>query len=273
MELDMKAGFILIILILLSGISLAQCASGNPGTNCSGPLTVQPPPSNANQSAITLIDLGLPLPTPAIGEYTLSIAGGMLLESDNGNTYHSLVGPIGPQGPQGATGPQGPLGPMGPTGPPGPLGPMGPTGPPGPQGPAGAQGPQGPAGTVAAPVDYSFTCCGAFSAAVGLNELGAGLDRNSIDMSNAMQVRLVVTLGNHALPSGSYAQAQYTLDGTSWYPLSDQVPLTNPNGTYCGTWQALPTGSNGDYLVRIIVFNAGSSATQVGLHQEHLQFR
>jgi hypothetical protein len=104
----MKAGFILIILSLLSGISLAQCASGDPGTNCSGPLTVQPPPTNANQSAITLVDLGLPLPTPAIGQYALSIGGGMLLESDNGNAYHSLVGPIGPQGSQGGTGPQGP---------------------------------------------------------------------------------------------------------------------------------------------------------------------
>src|SRR5271168_4672935 len=95
------------ILILLSGISWAQCTTGNPGTNCSGPLNVQPQPGNTGQSAITLIDLGLPVPSPAVGEYMLSIASGMILESDNGNGYHSLVGPPGPQGPGGPQGASG----------------------------------------------------------------------------------------------------------------------------------------------------------------------
>jgi hypothetical protein len=73
----------------------AQCAAGNPGTNCNGPLSVQPQPGNKRQSAITLVDLGLPVPLPVVEQYTLSIASGILLESDNGNSYHSLVGPPG----------------------------------------------------------------------------------------------------------------------------------------------------------------------------------
>jgi hypothetical protein len=102
------------ILILISGISWAQCTTGNPGTNCSGPLNVQPQPGNAGQSAITLVDLGLPVPAPAVAQYTLSIANGILQESDNGNGYHSLAGPPGPQGPQGTVGLTGPQGAQGP---------------------------------------------------------------------------------------------------------------------------------------------------------------
>src|ERR1039458_3406726 len=109
----MKNFLLVGLLTLLSGISWSQCATGNPGTNCSGPLTVQPQSGNTGQSAITLVDLGLAVPAPAVGQYTLSIASGMLLESDNGNSYHSLVGPLGPQGPQGAAGAAGPAGAQG----------------------------------------------------------------------------------------------------------------------------------------------------------------
>src|SRR6266849_4975004 len=102
------------MLSLVSGISWAQCTNGTSGTNCSGPLSVQPQSGNTGQSAIILVDLGLPVPAPAGGQYTLSIAGGILQESDNGN--HSLVGPPGPQGLKGATGPAGPQGTQGPQG-------------------------------------------------------------------------------------------------------------------------------------------------------------
>jgi hypothetical protein len=257
----MKGCLLIGILILISGISWAQCTTGNPGTNCSGPLTVQPQSGNAAQSAITLIDLGLPVPAPAAAQYTLSIANGILQESDNGNAYHSLVGPSGPQGPAGPTGPQGAPGPPGATG----AG--------GAQGPTGSQGPQGPPGTLAAPPDYSFYCGAGFKANVGTNEVGGSLDRNQIDMLSANSVRFVITVGASVLPSGSYAQAEYTPDETSWYPLSGEVPVTTPNGTYSSGWQGLPTGANGDYMVRIRVFNAGTTATQVALRQLHLQFK
>jgi hypothetical protein len=92
-------------------------------------------------------------------------------------------------------------------------------------------------------------------------------------MLSATSVRFVITIGTSVLPSGSYAQAQYTPDGTNWYPLSGEVPVTTPSGTYSSGWQGLPTGANGDYLVRIMVFNAGTSATQVGIHRVHLQFK
>jgi hypothetical protein len=281
----MKNCFLIGLLTLLSGISWSQCATGNPGTNCSGPLTVQPQSGNTGQSAITLVDLGLAVPAPAVGQYTLSIASGMLLESDNGNSYHSLVGPLGPQGPQGAagatgaTGAQGAQGLKGLTGATGPQGPAGAqgaqglTGAAGPTGPVGAQGPQGPPGTLAAPPDYNFSGWGSFSAPAGTSEVGNSLYRNQIDMLSATAVRLVLTLGMYPLPSGSYAQAEYTPDGTNWFALSGTVPVTAPYGIYTSGWQGLPTGANGDYVVRIVTFNTASRTTQCSLYQLHLQFK
>jgi hypothetical protein len=317
----MKKRWLAGMLILLSGISWAQCVNGNPGTSCSGPLSVQPQSGNNAQSAITLVDLGLPALAPAAGQYTLSIASGMLVESDNGNSYHSLMGPQGPQGPAGPSGPQGttgatgPVGPVGAVGPIGPqgttgaagsvgpaggLGPVGPqgttgttgvtgavgavgpqgtqglTGAVGPAGPAGVQGstgPQGSPGTTAAPSDYSFYYGTGYKAGVGTMEVGGSFDRDQIDMTNVTSIRFIVTIGAAALASGSYAQAQYTPDGTSWYPLSGEVSVTTPSGLYSSDWQGLPNSANGDYVVRIVVFNAGSGAAQIGLRQLHLQFK
>ncbi len=332
----MKNCWLAVMLSLLSGMSWAQCANGNPGTNCSGPMSVQPQSGNNMQSAITLVDLGLPVLAPVAGQYTLSIASGMLVESDNGSSYHSLMGLQGPQGPagavgstgaqgatgttgtpgavgqagpQGATGPvgsagaagaTGSVGPVGATGAVGSIGPAGAVGPVGPIGPAGAlgsqgvagavgpagpvggqgsagaqgpQGPQGPAGTVAAPSDYSFYYGTGYKAGVGTIEVGGSFDRDQIDMTNSTSVRCVVTIGLVALPSGSYAQAEYTPDGTNWFPLSGEVPVTTPSGLYTSGWQGLPTAANGDYLVRIVVLNAGSVPAQIGLRQLHLQFR
>jgi hypothetical protein len=92
-------------------------------------------------------------------------------------------------------------------------------------------------------------------------------------MLSATSVRFVITIGASVLPSGSYAQAEYTAGGTNWYPLSGEVPVTTPNGIYTSGWQGLPTGANGDYVVRIVVYNAGASATQVAVRQLHLQFK
>jgi hypothetical protein len=254
----MKRYLLIGILSLLPGISWAQCTTGSPGTNCNGPLTVQPQSGNTGQSAITLIDLGLPVPSPAVGQYTLSIASGMILESDNGNSYHSLVGPPGPQGVAGPAGPAGARGAPGPTGA---------------QGLQGLQGPQGPPGTLAAPPDYNFSGWGAFSANAGWSEIGNALYRNQIDMLSATSVRLVLTLGMYALPSGSFAQAEYTPDGTNWFALSGKVPLTTPFGIYSSGWQGLPTGANGDYEVRMVTFNSGGAVNQVSVYQLHLQFK
>jgi hypothetical protein len=237
------------ILGLLSGTSVAQCITGSPGTNCSGPLSVQPPAGNAAQSAITFVDLGLTVPAPAAGQYILSIGGGMLLESDDGNGYHSLVGAPGLQGETGPTGARGPKGVPGPI------------------------GAQGLGGTMAAPSDYSFSGWGSFSAAAGTSEVGNSLYRNQIDMANAAAVRLVLTLGMYALPSGSYAQAEYSPDGTAWIALSGTVPVTAPFGIYNSGWQGLPGGANGDYVVRIVTFNSASGTTQCSLYQLHLQFK
>jgi hypothetical protein len=108
---------------------------------------------------------------------------------------------------------------------------------------------------------------------VGTSEVGNSLDRNQIDMLSATSVRFVLTITTSVLPSGSHAQAEYTPDGTNWYALSGEVPVTTPSGIYSSGWQGLPTGADGDYVVRIVVFNAGTSAAQVGLRQLHLQFK
>jgi len=92
-------------------------------------------------------------------------------------------------------------------------------------------------------------------------------------MSNATSIRLIVTMGAAVLPSGSYAQAQYTLDGTNWFTLSGEVPVTTPKGIYSSGWQGMPTAANGDYSVRIVVFNAGTVAAQIALRQLHVQFK
>src|SRR6202041_758367 len=146
----MKNFLLLVMLALLSAMSWAQCTTGTPGTNCSGPLSVQPQTGNNTQSAITLVDLGLPVLAPAAGQYTLSVASGMLVESDNGNNYHSLVGAQGPQGPTGPTGPQGTTGAPGAVGPIGPAGATGAIGPTGATGTTGAVGPIGPQGATGA---------------------------------------------------------------------------------------------------------------------------
>ena len=292
----MKNFRLTVTLSLLSGISWAQCATGSPGTSCTGPLSVQPQSGNTAQSAITLVDLGLPVLAPVAGQYTLSIASGVIVESDNGGNYHTLMGLQGVQGPagaagsQGATGSTGAAGATGAVGPPGPQGAVGAAGAAGAVGPAGAvgaqgasgaqgaagpqgsQGPQGPAGTVAAPIDYNFYYGSGYKAAVGSAEVGS-LDRDQIDMTNAVSIRCIVTVGPAALPSGSYAQAEYTPDGTNWFPLSGEVPVVTPNGLYSSGWQGLPTSANGDFMVRIMVLNAGSVPAQFGLRQTHLQFK
>jgi Collagen triple helix repeat (20 copies) len=264
---------LLATLSLLTAISAAQCVTGNPGTNCTGPLNVQPPTGNTKQSAITFVDLGLSTPAPMVGQYTLSIANGILQESDNGASYHPLIGPQGPQGAPGATGAAGAKGAAGTTGATGPAGPIGLQGATGRDGPQGAPGPQGPRGTSAAPPDYSFSGWGSFTANAGWSEIGNALYRNQVDMSNATAVRLVLTLGTYALPSGSFAEAEYTSDGMNWLALSGRVPVTVPFGIYSSGWQGLPTGSNGDFVVRIVTFNSATSTIQCSLYQLHLQFK
>ena len=312
---EMRTYSLILVLGSLCGISIAQCGSGNPGTSCTGPLIVQPQGGNSGQSAITMIDLGLSLPSPAAGQYTLSIANGMLVESDNGNGYRSLMGPQGPQGTPGTAGPTGPagtpgatgpIGLPGPTGPTGALGPAGATGPiglpgpagstgpqgiaglagppglsgppgltglAGPEGPQGPTGPSGSSGTLAVPFDYSFSFLPGLKAAPGLTEAGSPLDRAQIDMTSANQLRLIVSQGVKTLPTGSYVQVQCTTNGSDWYALSDPIPMAVPSSIYASPWQGLPTGTNGDYQVRVIVFNAGTLAAPSGLHQVHLQFK
>jgi hypothetical protein len=123
------------------------------------------------------------------------------------------------------------------------------------------------------PFDYGFSYVAGLKVAPGLVEIGSTLDRAQIDMTNAIQVRMVIAIGTKSLPSGSYVQVQCTADGTDWYALSDPMPVTSASGIYASPWQGMPTGTNGDYLVRVVVFNAGAVAAPAGLRQLHLQFK
>jgi len=245
--------FVAVICIgALGSSAYGQCSGGTPGTTCSGPVTVQPPPGNTTQSAVTLTDLGLTAPAPASGEYTLSIVSGIIQESDNGGSYHSLAGPMGPQGIRGPAGPQGG---------------QGASGPPGPQGPQGVPGPEGatgPPGSLTMPFDYTFSHLNSLNAPAGSSEIGGGSEREFIDLASVNEVRLVISIKT-ALPSGSYAQAQYSPDNTNWYTLSDQVPVCDKKGIYRSAWSGLPGGANGDHLVRLIVFNGGTAAAKLAL--------
>jgi len=76
-------------LILLASFMSAQCTgNGQSGTSCTGPLTVTPQSGNATQSAIILVDISQPAPSPAKSSYILSIVNGIIQESDNGQPYH-----------------------------------------------------------------------------------------------------------------------------------------------------------------------------------------
>jgi hypothetical protein len=126
---------------------------------------------------------------------------------------------------------------------------------------------------LAAPPDYDFYYGTSYKASVGISEVGETFDRDQIDMSSAVSVRLLVSLGASALSNGSYAQAEYTPDGSNWFALSGEAPVTTGNGIYSSGWEGMPNGANGDYIVRVVVFNAGSSAAQIALRQAHLQFK
>jgi hypothetical protein len=139
---------LLLAMISLSGACLAQCSNGGSGTTCTGPVTVSPPTGNTTQSAIILTDLGsgTNAPAPSVGNYVLSIVGGIIQESDNNGFYHSLIGSMGPIGLQGPSGPTGSSGATGPQGLVGNQGVQGLTGPLGATGSQGAQGAIGPLG-------------------------------------------------------------------------------------------------------------------------------
>ena len=75
----MKKYLLIVIITLLSVFSSAQCTTGTPGTNCTGPLIVPPQSGNTAQSAITLVDLALPVPDHGGRTHEEDGRGGTLL--------------------------------------------------------------------------------------------------------------------------------------------------------------------------------------------------
>ena len=139
------------IILFLSSVAAAQCTAHvpPPGTDCAGPVSVQSP-NPTEQSSWILVDISKPAPSPAAGQYIVSIVNGTIQESDNGGAYHTLVGPQGATGAQGPVGATGATGAQGQTGIQGPVGVTGATGSQGVQGPQGVQGLPGVAGVTGA---------------------------------------------------------------------------------------------------------------------------
>lgn len=125
------------------------------------------------------------------------------------------------------------------------------------------------------PFDYTMRyATGGYKAGVGLVEVGQAYCRDQIDMTSVSMVRLAIVMGPSPLKSGSYVVAQYSADaGETWNPLSPEVDVDTPNVALSSAWAPLPPGANGDYLVRLAVYNAGTAAATVGLQNAHLQFR
>src|ERR1700720_46884 len=73
---------ILAIVILLSGLAVAQCTQATIGTNCNSPMNVSG--STAAQSSVGLADNGATPPAPAPSQYWLSIDHGTIRLSANG---------------------------------------------------------------------------------------------------------------------------------------------------------------------------------------------
>jgi hypothetical protein len=103
-----------------------------------------------------------------------------------------------------------------------------------------------------------------------LNEIGNALYRNQVNMLSANAVRLVLTLGMYALPSGSFAEAEYTPYGVNWFALSGRVLVTTP---FTAFTQARGKGCQPERVVRIVTFNSANSVSQASLFQLHLQFK
>lgn len=76
----MKQAFIL--LFIATSMAVAQCGQGTNGTNCNSPLNISG--STAAQSSVGLTDNGAAPPEPASSQYRLSINGGTIRLSSNG---------------------------------------------------------------------------------------------------------------------------------------------------------------------------------------------
>src|SRR5690242_13451983 len=105
----MKLSLKLLSLLLLAGLAGGQCtvSTTSNAINCTGsaPLVINVPVSTGGSPPGSIqLQIGGSDPAPKPGFVWLSVASGQVLESDNGNPYHSLVGPQGPSGPQGIQG-------------------------------------------------------------------------------------------------------------------------------------------------------------------------
>lgn len=206
------------------------------GTTLPGPVVINGPGPAEWTSTIT----GIGCTSPALNTSGICWETGQW--SFNGGPWTNLQGPPGPPGPAGTNGQNGAT---------------------------GSQGPPGPPQVSDVAVALGNTVHWRIPAAI--TEFNGGMYRDQVDLSNAKNVRLVVT---QQIKSSSKAvlMAYFSINqGVSWSPLTPQVSVAS-TGTIVSSWAPLPSGANADVLIRVA--GSGGDGTTVSLTASvHLQFK
>ena len=131
----------------------------------------------------------------------------------------------------------------------------------------------------ALPVDYPLVVRGSRTPASTIywnmpdpvSELFNDIVRVQLDLTNAMQTRAYLELGQQHGPSASLAFCQYSPDGgQTWNQLTNAASAGSP-GSHVSAWAAVPANAKTDVLVRAVSQNGGGN--RVDIKGFHLQIR
>jgi hypothetical protein len=173
----------------------------------------------------------------------------------------------------GPTGPGGPTGPVGAIGPDGVTGLRGPTGPPGPTGWTGPQGALPPV----VPWHYPVRAADSVSFVVSAGAVGApgefpdasGMGRIMVDLTNATQVRLVVTMGSigGGMPPSARLALEYfpVVGGAVWAQLGvggiGPAVAATAAGVISSGWITISPGAKVESLIRLVGYGGNGFST------------
>lgn len=90
-----------------------------------------------------------------------------------------------------------------------------------------------------------------------------------IDMTLPQLTRLIIASGGSCLTCT--VKAQY-YNGSGWSDLTTTITPTSA-AIFVTAWEALPTGANGDFQIRLAFVNSGSAQASVNLRTSTLQFK
>ncbi|MBS1913363.1 MAG: hypothetical protein JST22_15355, partial [Bacteroidetes bacterium] len=187
------------------------------------------------------------------------------------------TGAIGPQGNPGADGSVGATGPKGATGADGVTGPRGPNGLPGGPGATGATGATGAVGPsiplecILRAGDPTQFIINGVNGPANPGEIGGDNKafRARVDLTNATQARVMVTITATSQFPGSFARGEYSTDGLTWTSLSGAndsptAPL-DQIGVAKSPWISLTTGARNDVMLRMAYFGGNGQTVTITL--------